>query len=119
MTGPVTPPIRVELPAFSQFTATPTYQIQAELDSGKENVVVFGLKQDAIVPDPSDILFSVPGRGQGRLDLVSQHFYGTPELWWAIAQCNPGMDPFIGPAVMEVIRVPSKNRLATLGVLSV
>jgi hypothetical protein len=119
MTGQETPSIRVELPAFSQFTSTTTYQIPAELDSGKENVVVFGLKRDAIVPDPSDIMFTVPGRGRGRLDLVSQHFYGTPELWWAIAQCNPGMDPFIGPEVTQVIRVPAKNRLATLGVLSV
>jgi hypothetical protein len=111
--------VRVELVPYSMFAATPAYQIQAELETGVENVVVFGLKRDAVVPDPSDILFTVPTGGGGRLDLISQKFYGTPELWWAISRCNPEIDPMIGPNVADVIRVPARLRLASLGVLNV
>lgn len=111
--------IRVELVPYSMMGATPAYQIQAEVDGSKQNVAVFGLKRDAVVPDPTDILFTVPTGGEGRLDLISQKFYGTPELWWAIAQCNPEMDPMIGPSIADIIAVPTKLRLAALGVLNV
>jgi hypothetical protein len=111
--------IRVQLTAYSQFSATPAYQIQAQIGSKLETVAVFGLKVNAVMPNPTDILFTVPTGGGGRLDLISQKFYGTPELWWAIAICNPGMDPMIGPTIAQVIRVPTKARLATLGILNV
>ena len=80
--------------------------------------MVFGLKRDSVVPDTSDVLYTVPTNGGGRLDLISQKFYGTPELWWAIAQCNPSMDPMIGPAVTDIIRVPTRQRLASIGALN-
>ncbi len=113
------PPVRVELTAYSMYAATPTYQIPAELDTGKENVVVFGLMRAAVVPDPSDMLFPVPAGGGGRLDLISQKFFGTPELNWAIALCNPGLDPMMGPNVSDEIQIPTRLRLANLGILSV
>ena len=113
------PTVRVELSPYSMFAATPTYQIQAELDTGKENVIVFGLKRDVVVPDPSDILFPVPTGGGGRLDLISQKFYSTPELWWVIARCNPSIDPMVGPSITDIVHVPTRLRLAALGVLNV
>lgn len=113
------PAVRVELAPYSQFTATPAYQIEAELDTGVESVVVFGLRRDSVVPDPSDILFTVPPGGGGRFDLISQKHYGTPELGLTIARCNPEIDPMIGPDVGSIIRVPTSARLASLGVLNV
>lgn len=111
--------IRVELTPYSMFAATPAYQIDAEVDGSEQTVAVFGLKRDLVVPDASDFLFTVPTGGGGRLDLISQKFYGTPSLWWAIARCNPGMDPMIGPNIADVIQVPTKLRLASLGVLNI
>jgi hypothetical protein len=112
--------VRAELPKYSMFSATPTYQVQAEVDTGDvETVVVFGLKRDVVVPHPSDIQFTVPAAGGGRLDLVSQKFYSTPDLFWAISRCNPALDPMLGPNVAEVISVPTRLRLASLGILSV
>lgn len=111
--------IRVELVPYSMFGATPAYQIQAEVDNAQQNVAVFGLKRDIVVPDPTDQLFTVPTGGGGRLDLISQKLYGTPELWWAIARCNPSMDPMVGPNIADVIQVPTKLRLASLGILNV
>lgn len=111
--------IRVELVPYSMFGATPAYQIDAEIDGTEQTLAVFGLKQSTVVPDPTDTLFTVPPGGEGRLDLISQKLYGTPELWWAVTQCNPGMDPMIGPNVGDVIQVPTKLRLAALGILNV
>lgn len=111
--------IRVQLVPYSMFAGTPAYQIQAEVDGSEQNVAVFGLKRNVVVPDPTDTLFTVPTGGEGRLDLISQKLYGTPELWWAIADCNPGMDPVVGPNIADVIQVPTKLRLASLGILNV
>jgi hypothetical protein len=116
--GPAAPTIRVELTPYSAFAATPAYQVQAELDTGLETVVVFGLRRHLVVPDPSDELFTVPTGGRGRLDLISQKFYGTPELGAAIADCNPSLDPMIDPQVGQVIAVPTRSRLAALGIAS-
>ncbi len=111
--------IRVELVPYSMFVATSAFQIQAEVDGTTQNVAIFGLKRDAVVPDPTDQDFTVPPGGGGRLDLISQSLYGTPELWHAICRCNPGMDPMVGPNVADVIQVPTRLRLASLGLLNV
>jgi hypothetical protein len=111
--------IRIELVAYSQFAATPAYQVVADVDGSEQNVAVFGLKRNLVVPDPTDIIFTVPAGGTGRLDLISQKFYAVPDLWWAVAQCNPEMDPMIGPNAGDLISVPTKLRLAALGILNV
>lgn len=97
------------------FPVTPIYESQAD----GENVIVFGLLQDVIVPDPSDTVFTVPIAGVHRLDLISQNFYGVPDFWWVIARVNNILDPLVGIANGTRIRVPTKSRLAQEGLLSV
>lgn len=80
--------------------------------------IVFGLLQDIVTPDPSDTLYTVPAGGVSRLDLISQSFYGVPDLWWVIARVNTILDPFVGVAVGTVVRIPTKTRLSTAGILS-
>jgi hypothetical protein len=106
--------IRIELPAYSMFSSTAAYQLAID----GVNVALFGLRQSPVVPDLTDIQFTVPVGGTGRLDKIAQKFYDTPELAWAIADCNPGMDPMVDPHVGEVISVPTRQRLATLGILT-
>jgi len=110
------PTQRVQLPAFSMFTKTAIYQLT---DPIAGNVVVFGLLQDTVVADPSDTIYTVPIGMQGRMDKVSQKFYGVPDLWWVIARANTLLDPLIGPTQGEQLRIPTKTRLASLGVLNV
>jgi hypothetical protein len=97
------------------FPVTPIYESQVE----GENVIVFGLMQDVIVPDASDIVFTVPVAGSKRLDLIANEFYGVPDLWWVIARVNGILDPLVGIETGTRIRVPSKSRLAREGLLSV
>ena len=84
-----------------------------------EGTIVFGLMQDVVVPHSTDTLTKVsPGQEQ-RLDLISAQSYGTPELWWVIARVNNLIDPEEGFEVAQQIRIPTKERLASLGVLNV
>lgn len=97
------------------WATTPVYQVK----SGGANVIVFGLLNDVIVPDPTDQIFTVPRGGVYRLDLISMSFYGVPDLWPVIARCNGCLDAIVGFAVNTKIRVPTKTRLAQEGILSV
>lgn len=111
---------RIELSPFSMFSATPLYEgIQAEIEGVRQNVLVFGLMVEAVVADATDILYRVPESSSNRLDLLSQQFYGTPELWWAIALVNNVLDPIVGVTPGLTIRVPTRDRLAAEGILSV
>ena len=101
---------RVDLPSYSMFMATPVYEVG-------ENIV-FGLMQEAVVPDASDTLYTLPSPGAERLDIVSDFFYGTPHLWWVLASVNRIHDPIAGPPTGTVLRIPTRDRLSRLGVLT-
>lgn len=106
---------RVELPSYSMFAQTPVYQTDAE----EGPVVAFGLLQDIIVPDPTDTVYKVPVGALYRLDLISHSFYGVPDLWWVIARVNNINDPIVGASLGQELRIPTKARLASEGVLNV
>lgn len=111
---------RIELPPYSMFTATPVYDgISVEVEGTRQKVILFGMMVDAVVPDATDEIFRVPAGGDARLDLISQKFYGVPDLWWVIALVNNIVDPLVGAPVGTNIRVPSKSRLASEGILTV
>lgn len=112
--------LRVKLPDYSMFAATPLYSgIGATVDGESQQVAVFGLMSDVIVPDSSDIIYRVPQSGVERLDLIANKFYGVPDLWWVIARVNRNLDPLVGFAANQQIRVPRRERLAAKGILSV
>jgi len=111
---------RIELSPYTMFAATPVYDgISVEVEGSRQKVVLFGMMVDAVVPDATDEIFRVPAGGDARLDLISQKFYGIPDLWWVIALVNNILDPLVGAPVGTNIRVPSKNRLASEGILTV
>jgi len=102
------------------FSATPVYQdVDAEIEGVRQKVIVFGLMVDAVVPDATDVLFPVPQAAEARLDLISQKLYGTPELWSVIALLNNVLDPIVSTPVGQAIRIPTRDRLATEGILNV
>ena len=111
---------RLELPPYSMFSATPAYNgINAEIEGTRQSIIVFGLMVPAVVADASDILYTVPQAGEGRLDLISQQFYGVPDLWWAVATVNDVVDPLLAFPAGQQIRIPTKERLAAEGILNV
>jgi hypothetical protein len=102
---------RIQLPQYSMFTKTLVYEVGGQ--------GVFGLLRDTVVPDPTDIAFTVPPGGVHRLDLISYQFYGTPQLWWVIAAVNNIVDPLYGAEDGTQLRIPTRSRLASEGVLTV
>jgi hypothetical protein len=114
------PEQNIQLPPYSMFSKTPVYaDVPVEIEGDKQTAIVPGLQVPPVVEDQSDILYKVSQGGAARLDLIADEFYGTPELWWVLAQVNPGTDPLIGFELGQSVRVPTRTRLATLGILNV
>jgi len=114
------PDQNIPLPPYSMFSKTPIYSgVTVEVEGQRQTAIVGGMMVPAVVQDSTDILYRVSQGGERRLDLISDNFYGTPELWWVIAVVNPGTDPLVGYEVGQTIRVPTRQRLATLGILNV
>lgn len=103
---------RIELPQYSMFAKTPIYDLGGD-------TVVFGLMQPVVVPDATDELWLMPSAGVPRLDLLSNDFYGTPQLWWVIASVNNMLDPLVAVPEGTPMRIPTKERLSAEGVLNV
>ena len=101
----------IQLPSYSMFSATPVYNVNG--------VIQFGLLADAVIADPTDQLYTVPAGGVERLDLISNEFYGTTELWWVIAIVNNIQDALVGAPLNTQIRIPTQQRLASEGILSI
>ena len=62
---------------------------------------------------PDDAYHIIDLSDVNRLDLVSQQYYGTPFLWWVIAEASGITDPF-HVALGTVLRVPQLRRLFNL-----
>ena len=53
-----------------------------------------------------DLYHVVTPDEEGRLDIISNRYFGTPTYWWAIAIANGYIDPFaVKPGTM--VRIPS------------
>jgi hypothetical protein len=83
------------------YVNTPVYRAEGE--------VVFGLRQPAMFPGSSDLMVNVPLQLEGRLDLVSNTLYGSPDFWWAIADLNALVDPFLVEAGTTLRTGPRQN----------
>lgn len=102
---------RIALDAYSAYTKTPVYAVGGE--------TVFGLRQDVVLPDATDSKYTVPSQFAGRLDLIANFFYSAPQLWWVIAGANAIVDPLVEPVSGQIIRVPTRERVAKEGILNV
>lgn len=112
--------IRIELPKYSMFSNTPVYHgITETVDGEEQDLVVFGLMDSPVVPDPTDTLYTVEAGGVNRLDMISIKFYGAGDLWWVIARVNNLNDALVGASRGTILRIPAKTRLATLGILNI
>jgi nucleoid-associated protein YgaU len=101
---------KIDRPQYSMFSKTPVYDV--------DNLAVYGLLVDPVVADASDTLYTVTQAGEKRFDLISKIFYGVPDLWWVIALVNNIQDPLSGVSAGTKLRIPTKDRLAALGILN-
>ena len=69
--------------------------------------------QKVIPESPRDVYHVVKQSEVGRLDIISNQYYGSPIYWWAIALANDFIDPFIVNEG-DLIRIPSLVSLSDI-----
>lgn len=96
----------VRLPRTSRMGLTTLYQWRDE-DGRLVNTYIFGTWISPEFPESDDDIYhTVEDTDVGRLDLISDRYYGTPSYWWVIAHVNEIEDPL----TMDVgtkIRIPA------------
>lgn len=71
--------------------------------------------EDLVFPKRNDDKFyEVESKYENRLDLISYKFYGTPLLYWVIAEASELVDPQIVP-VGTLLRIPNRQSLYGVG----
>lgn len=69
--------------------------------------------------DNTDTLVTIRDDLTKRLDLISQKAYGTPQLWWVIAEFNGIRDPLFDIRAGQILRIPNIDRvLKSIAVLN-
>lgn len=70
-------------------------------------------------PDPSDLIYFMEKKYEGRADMLGYVFYGDPGMWWVIAQFNNILDPFSELVEGKMLIIPTLQRLKSLLVSNV
>lgn len=65
-----------------------------------------------------DIYYAVEKGYENRLDLISNKFYGTPLMYWAIAVMNHIDNPLDVPSGV-VLRIPAIESIYDTGVIQI
>ena len=73
-----------------------------------------------IPPISSDADFTVTAQYEFRPDLLAQHLYNDPRLWWVFAARNPdtlGPDPYFNLVSGITIKIPTQSTItSSLGI---
>jgi len=75
-------------------------------------------KKYKIPESTKDIFYSVDKGFENRLDLISNKFYGTPLLYWAIAMMNEIDNPIDIPSGV-ILRIPATETLYDIGIIKI
>lgn len=95
-------------PSYDAETRMRNYDIVYSKDF---NQLCCGFYNNALKSKSSeyDDIYEVEYETQHRLDLISEKFYGTATLDWAIADANNLSDPIRDVVVGKKLRIPSRN----------
>ena len=75
-------------------------------DQNEQDAYLETQNQRFVAETDRDLYHIVKNEEANRLDIISQKYYGTPQLWWAIALANEFIDPFVVNQG-DMIRIPS------------
>ena len=89
------------------------YQILRVINDSEERYLETYNPKTVPILEGGDVYHVVSSTEEGRLDIISNKYYGSPTLWWAIALANEFIDPFVVNAG-EMIRIPSLLTLSSI-----
>lgn len=65
-------------------------------------------------PDPTDVMYVVERRFEGRLDLIAAQYLGDSKLWWFIAQYNRILDVYGETVEGRTLYIPTGARVQSM-----
>ncbi len=73
-------------------------------------------ERNVFVTDPTDFMYVVEPRFEGRLDLITAVYLGEQNIryWWLVAMLNNILDPYTEVKAGRIVRVPTKERLQNM-----
>ena len=100
-------------PTLSGYTSSRYSRLNRIIDTdGDEYIESY---EPISFPERSDDRFyEVESKYENRLDLISHKFYGTPLLYWVIAEASELSDPQVVP-VGTLLRIPNRQSLYGVG----
>lgn len=103
------------MPSNNIYPRTSPYNRTEVLDGGKFLGVMSSYP--AIPRLQSDASFKITSQYEFRPDLLAQHLYNDPRLWWVFSSRNPnllGPDPYFNFKSGENIYVPTMDTLKSV-----
>lgn len=64
-----------------------------------------------LVEDSTDVYVTLTQDLISRPDNISFKAYGTPDLWWVIAEYNGIIDPISDFKINQILKIPDINRV--------
>lgn len=98
-----------------QFNDVSRYTTNRQIvDKETTDTYLESMNKIKLFDDGHSIYHMVEKGESGRLDIISNHYYGTPTFYWAIAYANNIIDPLV---VVEgtLLRIPSYESLFITG----
>lgn len=73
-------------------------------------------ERNVFLTDPTDFMYVVEDRFQGRLDLITAVHLGEENIryWWVVAMLNNLLDPYTEVKTGRILRIPTKDRLQNM-----
>ena len=66
-----------------------------------------------VAKDPSDIIYIMEAKYEGRPEMLGYVFYGDTGLWWVICQYNGILDPMNELKEGVALLIPTKTKVST------
>lgn len=101
-TAQLQPTGKMVLDPMSRFRGLAIYQDPASGIDFYETYVIHTFPQAV-----TDIYHIITPGEAGRLDLIAYRYYGSPALWWVLAEANGLAFPMVDACSGLVLRVPA------------
>lgn len=97
-----------------QFTNLSRYRIYNQIVDYTTKSVYLESTNNVDIIRGGSVYHTVEASEENRLDIISNIYYGTPSLYWAIAMANNIIDPMV-IVKGTVLRIPSYESLFVTG----
>lgn len=100
---------------YGRYSRLRNYNLIYDTDAGKIRI---GLKKNAFMNRLKFRVgytpWKIPNKWEYRPDMISNFFYGTPQLWWIIQEYNDFSKGFQDFYTDRLIKIPDSDQIMSL-----